>query len=90
MLMIINGIEFAEECMICHQKEIENEDEDKMEKEKEFELNDIKDLEGKENEVKRKVIRHKNDRFKSAYGRSIRQYSRSKRNRRKDCYKLNI
>ena len=61
---IINGIEFAEECMICHQKEIENEDEDKTEKEKEFELNDIKDLEGKENEVKRKVIRHKNDRFK--------------------------
>ena len=49
---IINGIEFAEECMICHQKEIENEDEDKTEKEKEFELNDIKDLEGKENEVK--------------------------------------
>ena len=61
---IISGIEFAEECMICHQKETENEDEKKMEKEKELELNDIKDLEGKENEVKRTVIRNKNNRFK--------------------------
>ena len=61
---IFNGIEYAEECMICHQNELENEDEDKVEKEKELELIDIKDLEGKENEVKRKVIRHKNDRMK--------------------------
>ena len=61
---IINGIEFGEECMICHLDEIEDADEERMEKEKEVELKEVKDIEGKENEEKRKVIRHKNDRLR--------------------------
>ena len=60
---IEDGNEFAEECMICHQNEIENEEE-KMEKEKELELKGINDLENKENEDKRREVRSKNDKIR--------------------------
>ena len=60
---IIDGNEFSEECMICHQNEIE-ENEDKIEKEKEMELNEMKDIEDKEQQDKRKEIRSKNDKLR--------------------------
>ena len=50
--------------MVCHLDEIDDEDVERLEKEKEVELKEVKDIEGKENEEKRKVIRHKNDRLR--------------------------
>ena len=59
---IIDRNEFGEECMICHQDEIENED--KMEKEKEVELKGINEFYNKENEEKRNEARSKNDKIR--------------------------
>ena len=60
---IIDGNEFEEECMICHQNEIENEEE-KMEKEKEVVLKDIKDIANIENEQRKREFKNKNDKIK--------------------------
>ena len=60
---IIDGNEFDEECMICHQNEIENE-EDKIAKEKEVDLKDVNDIANIENEQRRKEVKSKNDKIK--------------------------
>ena len=60
---IIDGNEFEEECMICHQNEIENEEE-KMEKEREVVLKDINDIANIENEQRKREFKNKNDKIK--------------------------
>ena len=61
---IIDENEFADECMICHENEIENED-DKMEREKELELREMDDeLINKEIEDKKRETRSKNDKLR--------------------------
>ena len=61
---IVGGVEFSEECMICHQNEIEDENEEKLEKEKEVELKEMNDIYGKENEEKRNEVRNKRDKIR--------------------------
>ena len=49
--------------MICHQNEIENEEE-KMEKEREVVLKDINDIANIENEQRKREFKNKNDKIK--------------------------
>ena len=58
---IIDENEFTDECMICHQNEIE---EDEVQKEKEVELKEMNDFYNKEDEEKRREKRSKNDKIR--------------------------
>ena len=59
-----NGNEYVDECMICHQNEMDEESDEKKEKEKEIILKNIDEIDNKEIDDKRREIRTKNEKIK--------------------------